>query len=166
MNRKLGKEGQEFAREILQKRGYRVMECSPSYKAVNLEVEGCDKSFRISVKTSRTRRHVRLGQVSSVECLRDDDFVFAFMPLEDGIEILFRDGEYDLWIIPGKKAREDGLRVHDSWMSEPKRDGTLRSTTFGVTVKGYSQRSIQKQVWDKWRLNFHQAWHLLPPASQ
>lgn len=157
----IGFRGEQFVRNLLEHHGYAVEMMPPGFKTVDLVAKGADRSFRVSVKTSNKRRHVRMGPEPSICELLDSDFLFALMPKRDKEELRFSADGYDLFIIPGRDAREDGLRVHHSWLSQPKRDGTPRSGSFGVTVKGYSRSEVQRDVWGKWEA-FCEAWHLLP----
>lgn len=162
LNKVLGDQGEAFAARLLRARGYKVREIGGNYPVIDLEVSGSE-DFRVSVKTSRSKRHVRLGSESSVSQLLDTDFVFAFMPKAADHELELEDGQYDLWIVPGAIARKDALWVHRTYLEESSAAGKARSGTAGILVKSYSRRPPQREVWGRWEC-YLEKWSGLPPA--
>jgi len=156
-----GDMGEAFVANLLRMRGYSVREVGGNYPVIDLEVEGA-RPFRVSVKTSMSKRHVRLGRESSIAQLRDEDFVFALLPREGNAGLDLRPGAYDLLILPGATARDDALHVHRTYIETPTRSGLERSGTAGVMVKDYSSRPPQKAAWGRW-LTFNHGWDALPP---
>lgn len=151
----LGDLGEVFAKHLLEKRGYRVTHLGGNYPVIDLEVRA-SSDFRVSVKTSRSKRHVRMGRESSISQLGDDDFMFAFMPKVGAEDIDLDGGRYDLLILPGAVAREGGLFVHHAYLA-----GRASTGSFGVTVKGESRRAAQIKVWSEFQ-DYFDRWDLLP----
>lgn len=153
----LGDAGELFAKQLLETKGYEVVlledirRNAPTY---DLEVSRGGSNFKVSVKTSRSKQHVRMGQRRSVLRLTEGNFLFAFLPV-DGHEIEFEEGKYRLWIIPAVVAKDDGLRVHDKYWDD--RDGD--KDKFSVMVKGYGNH--HREIWGRWR-SYEEAWNLLP----
>ena len=160
MNKRIGDEGEAFAAELLRLRGYRVREIGGNYPVIDLEVEG-SSCFRVSVKTSASKRHVRMGREASVGQLRGDDFIFAFMPQLNASFIDLSAGKYDLLIIPGAMARQDALWVHKTYLANSSSSGGTLSGSAGVMVKSYSKRIQQREVWERW-IRCLDNWSALP----
>ena len=159
--KKLGEAGEAEVARVLRSRGYTVREIGGNYPVIDLEVDA-SRDFRISVKTSASKRHVRLGSTASISQLRDSDFVFAIMPQVGGEALSPELKDYDLWIIPGGVARADALWVHETYLALPSRTGAERSGSAGVLVKSYSSRPSQREVWERWA-RYAGAWSVLPP---
>lgn len=151
----LGDRGEVFAKHLLEKRGYQVTHLGGNYPVIDLEVRA-SSNFRVSVKTSSSKRHVRMGRESSIGQLGDDDFMFAFMPKVGAADIDFDQGLYDLLILPGAIAREGGLFVHHAYLA-----GRPSTGSFGVTVKGESRRAAQIKIWTEFQ-DYFDRWDLLP----
>jgi len=163
MSKAVGDEGEAFVAELLRGRGYTVHHIGGNYPVIDLEVQA-SRPFRVSVKTSLSRRHVRMGREASVVQLRQDDYVFALMPIAGSMMTVLQSGGYDLLIIPGDVAREDALHVHRGYLANPSRSGQPRTGGAGVMVKEYSGRPQQRQVWERW-LDFREAWSRLPQPN-
>lgn len=162
MSKDIGDAGEALVASLLRKRGYRVREIGGNYPVIDLEVEG-SRPFRVSVKTSASKRHVRMGREASVAQLRNDDFVFAILPSPGGSTINLETGDFDLLILPGDMARTDALHVHRTYLAEPGRNGQARSPTAGIMVKEYSHRPPQVEAWARWKEQ-KDRWDALPPA--
>ena len=162
MNKRIGDAGEILAAKLLRDKGYNVEMIGGNYPVIDLIVRG-QNEFRVSVKTSNMKHHVRLGRDTSLDQLRDDDFVFAFLPIEPDQEIGFSDGEYRVLIIPGKMVREDALAVHHAYLGSKSKSGVTRTGSAGVMVKGYSRKPIHMETWAKW-MKFEARWELLPAA--
>ena len=162
MNKRIGDAGEILAAKLLRDKGYAVELIGGNYPVVDLIVHG-QSDFRVSVKTSNKKHHVRLGRDTSLEQIRDDDFVFAFLPIEPDQEIGFSGGEYRLLIMPGQMVREDALAVHHAYLASKSTSGVSRTGSAGVMVKGYSNKPIHVQTWVKW-MAFEDRWELLPAA--
>ena len=159
MSKELGDWGEATAAQLLTKRGYQVDHLGGNYPVVDLLISGASP-FRVSVKTSASKQHVRLGTEKSVSNLRDDDFVMAFLPR--GKEPLdLADAVYRLLILPGNVARDDALCVHRNYLAFSRSDGAGRTGNAGIIVKGYSRRLDQVETWKRW-LTFEDRWDLLP----
>lgn len=159
MNKLVGDRGEAHVAELLRRRGYRVQEIGGNFPTVDLLVEHPVK-FRVSVKTSASRPHVRLGREVSLARLRDEDFVFAIFP-RNGISFDLSEGCYRLLIIPGRVAREGGLEVHRAYLQNKSKDGGSVDGSAGVIVKGYSKKPLQQAVWTHW-LTYEDCWESLP----
>jgi hypothetical protein len=162
VNTVVGNDGEAFVAALLRSRGYDVLEIGGNYPVIDLEVRG-HSPFRVSVKTSVTKRHVRMGKETSVSPLLDSDFVFALMPKDGRAFLDLGSDDYDLMILPGEVARSGALEVHGAYLAEPGTDCEPRSGSAGVMVKGYSRRPAQTKVWRSW-LNYIDAWSALPLA--
>lgn len=155
----LGDEGEEYACELLRARGWTTRRLGLS-KLVDIEASRDGRTVFISVKTSRTKQHARLGPLSIVRQFRDEHVYMILLPAEKLGAIQLSPGGYKLLIVPGRMAREDALYVTETYLSEPKRDGTRRKDTGSVMVKGYSTRPVQKEAWARW-LMFQERWDIL-----
>lgn len=161
MNKALGDLGEAAVANLLRARGYAVQEIGGNFPVIDLVVSGA-ADFRVSVKTSALRQHVRMGRETSVTQLLDTDFVFAVMP-RGGASLDLADGVYSLLIIPGLVARTDAIRIHHAYLEAPSRDGGERTGSAGIIVKGYASRHAE--VWKRWAA-YEGRWDLLPaPAS-
>lgn len=118
MSKVHGDMGEAFVANLLRARGYMVREIGGNFPVIDLEVEGA-RPFRVSVKTSMSKRHIRLGREASVAQLRDTDFLFALMPRTGDAGLDLGTGAYDLLIVPGAVAREDALHVHRTYFETP-----------------------------------------------
>lgn len=159
MNKSVGDQGEAFVAELLRRRGYRVREVGGNFPTVDLFVDH-PVEFRVSVKTSASRPHVRLGRETSLARLRDDDFVFAIFPKSD-VPFGLSEGGHRLLIIPGGVARDGGLEVHRAYLAGKSADGEKADGAAGVIVKGYSKKPLQQRVWANW-LTYENGWHRLP----
>ena len=155
----LGKHGEDFAARLLQAKGYRVEFLPPNFPTYDLKVNSGASSFLVSVKVSRTKQHVRLGQRKSVLGLVDGNFVFAFCPKIAGeIETLDL-SPHDLLIIPAEEARTGSLKIHDAYWAERSRDPDI----FSVIVKNYDLYG--RATWQSWQ-KFNSAFHSLPNPNK
>jgi hypothetical protein len=159
MSKELGDRGEALAAQLLTKRGYQVNHIGGNYPVVDLLISG-STPFRVSVKTSASKEHVRLGTEKSVSNLRDDDFLMAFLPRQHG-KLDLSTGVYRLLIMPAHVARDDALRVHRSYLALRASSGGSHSGNAGIMVKGYSRRPDQIEAWKRW-LTFEERWDLLP----
>lgn len=151
----LGSDGEDFALQSLQARGYRARKLPANTATYDLEVELASSSFLVSVKVSRTKQHVRLGTRASVLGLSKGNFVFAYMPAP-GHEIEHLSvSPHVLLILPAELAQSDSLLIHDKYWEDKGR----KPDAFSVMVKGYG--SHHREMWPQW-LQFQNAWHLLP----
>ena len=89
----------------------------------------------------------------------------ALMPPKGSTEIKFTEGGYDLLIIPAREAYEEALYVAQTYVAEPKRDGTPRKLSFGLVVKWYSSREPQVLLCRRWD-NYRECWSLIPTPTQ
>lgn len=151
----LGDAGEAVAVRLLEARGYSVQHIGGNFPVIDLMVDA-STPFRVSVKTSGSKRHVRMGKETSIAQLRDDDFLFAFMPALGSGSIDFEAGRYELLILPGPVAREGGLYVHRTYL-----EGRSASGSFGVTVKSESRRAPQVETWRRFSA-YRDRWELLP----
>ena len=96
--------------------------------------------------------------------MRDDCVVMAFLPAERGKEIEFSPGGYEVLIIPGRIAREDGLRAHNHYKATHP-----GSASHSVMVKDKIDRSedtISGAVFKSWRERFLNAWSTFDAVVQ
>ena len=76
---------EQHTKQLLVQRGYSVRPHPTNFPTYDLFVTSpAGKSFQVSVKASRTTRHVRLGREKSVRGLKNGDFVFAYVPTAVG----------------------------------------------------------------------------------
>jgi hypothetical protein len=91
--RELGDSAEHFATALLQSRGYQAASLRKNYPTYDLQVDA-DCTFYVSVKALRTKQHVRLGSLASVNRLSEGNFVFAFLPAIGAREIQLSQGCY------------------------------------------------------------------------
>lgn len=154
----LGKHGEAFACKLLEERGYTVEFLPTNHPTYDLNVRSADQSFLVSVKVSRTKQHVRLGQRQSVLRLCSGNFVFAFVPQLGGQIDTLDTSPHELLILPAEQVCADSLAIHDSYWAERSKDPNI----FSVMVKGYDRYG--RPTWSKWQ-QYSRAWHLLPSSS-
>jgi hypothetical protein len=164
MSKIIGDEGEQVVAKLLQDRGYSVRLIGGNYPVIDLEVDA-ERPFRVSVKTSASKRHVRMGSPNSLAQLRDDDFLIAILPKIGSGFIDLADNEFEVLIIPGDVARDGGLHVHETYLEEQKAKGKVASGSAGVLVKSYSRRLPQLETWAKFELCANR-WDLLPSAIE
>jgi len=146
--------GQDETRRLLVGRGFAVRENESVPNSTSLIAEKAKVSCKVWPKTSWKVRQVRLGSSKSLSQKERSDFVFAFFPT-NGSETI-SDG-YDLFIIRGDIASEDGHTVHDAWLAKPTRDGNERKGSAGVMVKDI-KREPHRTIWEKWNKSFLDGW--------
>jgi hypothetical protein len=151
----LGKHGEEFTAQLLEAQGYGVEFLSRNSPTYDLKVSIGTESFLISVKVSRTKQHVRLGQRKSVLGLTNKNFVFAYAPRNVGEIQNLNLSPYQLLIIPGEVARIDSLQIHDAYWAERSKDPNI----FSVIVKAYDRYG--RPAWQNWQ-KYDSAFNLLP----
>jgi len=152
-HQKLGDRGETFALQLLRGRGYSADLLPRNYPTYDIKAAGSKGEFYVSVKTSRTRQHVRLGTRDSVERLSPGNFVFAFLPLQ-GAEIDLSSGRYRLLILPADMVKRDSLTIHDTYWAERE-----RTNEYSVMVKGYD--SSHHATWERWGA-FVDGWREVP----
>jgi hypothetical protein len=154
----LGNHGEDYAASLLKSRGYSVDFLPTNTPTYDLKVCSASGTFLVSVKVSRSKRHVRLGQRKSILGLEAGNFVFAFAPPADATTEIERldVSPYDLLILPGEKVKTDSVAIHDAYWLERSRD----PNSFSIIVKAYDRYG--RPTWDSWQ-QFKSAWHLLPP---
>jgi hypothetical protein len=160
MNKVVGDAGEARVAALLRGRGYDVTEIGGNFPTIDLVVHG-SSNFRVSVKTSASKRHVRLGTPKSVSALLDSDFVFAFMPKIGDPTIDLDGGRYDIWIVPGSIARADALWVHQTYLDVRVGEASSSSGNAGILVKSYSRRGPQVETWRRWE-GYLDRWDVLP----
>ena len=151
----LGKHGEEYASQLLRSRGYAVAFLSTNAPTYDLKVSTPDTTFFVSVKVSRTKQHVRLGQRKSVLGLIEGNYVFAFSPPAGGTIESLESSPFELLILPAERVRTESLAIHDAYWAERSRDPNI----FSVIVKGYDRYG--RPTWNNWQ-QYQAAWHLLP----
>ena len=150
---KLGDVGENLVLALLRARGYTGSLLPRNYPTYDIKVAMPDWEFSVSVKTSRTRQHVRLGTRDSVERLSAGNFVFALLRA-GGDQIAFSENHYKLLILPAEMVKRDSLTIHDTYWAERESD-----REYSVMVKGYD--SSHKQTWARWN-EYSDAWHQMP----
>lgn len=163
MSKLIGDAGELLVEQLLKDKGYQPEQLPPNYPVVDLTVNA-SPPFRVSVKTSKAKHHVRLGRDTMLEQLPDNDFVFALMPRDPNGQIGFHTGQYRLLILPGDMVRNDGLAIHNAYLQGKLKSGGVPSGSAGVMVKGYSKKPIHQTTWTKW-MTYENRWDLLPPAK-
>jgi hypothetical protein len=151
----LGKHGEEYAYRLLRDRGYSAEFLPTNAPTYDLKVSTPDTTFFVSVKVSRTKQHVRLGQRKSVLGLTEGNYVFAFSPPTGGTIESLDMSPFELFILPAERVRTESLAIHDAYWSERSRDPNI----FSVIVKGYDRYG--RPTWKNWQ-QYQAAWQLLP----
>ena len=96
--------------------------------------------------------------------MRDDCVVMAFLPAERGKEIEFSPGGYEVLIIPGCIAREDGLAVHNHYIATHP-----GSADHSVMVKDKVDRNEgtrSRAVFKSWHERFLNTWSTFDAVVQ
>jgi hypothetical protein len=154
-SKQLGDDGEEFAQQMLECRGYIVTKLPVNAKTYDLRVQRRQQAFFVSVKVSRHKQHVRLGARRSVLGLEARNFVFAYLPVPGQQITTLATSPHSLLILPAELARTDALSIHDAYWEQKNKDPNI----FSVMVKGYGSR--HREMWPVW-LTHRDAWHLLP----
>ena len=151
----LGQHGEEFTAQLLETQGYGVEFLPRNSPTYDLKVSTGTESFFVSVKVSRTKQHIRLGQRKSVLGLIEKNFVFAYSPNNVSEIQNLSSSPYHLLIIPGEIARTDSLLIHDAYWAERSKDPNI----FSVIVKAYDRYG--RTTWQNWQ-QYSSAFALLP----
>ena len=162
-SRELGEAGEHLALTYLLNRGYAARHIGGNNPIFDIAVDG-SKPFRVSVKTSGSRLHVRLGQLHMLRQMRDDDIVVALLPTCDNQPLDLRAGRHLVLVAPGKIAREDGLAVSEAWLAGTTRDGRPRSPSAGAMLKFYKKSGLHPGIWRRWQA-YNNNWSVLPPPN-
>lgn len=115
-----GRAAEDKAAQLLEEKGFKVTnmnDVKSNHPVYDLEATKNNTKIRISVKAARKKREIRLGSVKSLSKIQDGDLVMMFLPAEKGKDIDFendKDG-YTLLLVPGKVARDEGIRVHEHY---------------------------------------------------
>lgn len=160
-NIKLSVAGEKFVHQSLVRRGYRAELLRRNYPTYDIRTGSARGECMVSVKTSKSSQHVRLGKERAIEQLTRGNFVIALMPFDGQEEITIEPGKCRVLVIPAEVAKADGMKVTEEYYAESK----TRKRWGEVIVKGYSSKRSHPQVWAHWIAEFSDAWHLLPPVA-
>ena len=117
--RSIGRQAEDLAADLLRQRGFAVRNLNEerlNYPLYDLAVKNGNEIL-VSVKCARAKRELRVGSPQMLREMRDDCVVMAFLPVSKSKEIEFSPGGYEVLIIPGCIAREDGLAVHNHYIA-------------------------------------------------
>lgn len=153
--KQLGDHGEDFTSDLLLSRGFSVQKLPVNAPTYDLVVTRGQTSFRVSVKVSRQKQHVRLGARKSVQGLEAGNFLFAYVPAPGGEIRSLGESAFTLLILPAELVREGSLAIHDKYWHDRQRDPSI----FSVMVKGYDRHG--GPTWTAWQA-YREAWHLLP----
>ena len=158
----LGDRAEAFAETLLVSRGFHVVNLNKpkrNHQLFDLAASKDGRSVRVSVKSDRRLRQVSLGPPSTLAQLPDDVVVMAFLPIRKGVEIRFESGDFELLIIPGAVARNEGLAVHKHYVATHPGSADHR-----VMVKDKIDRNpgtISGAAFKSWYDRFLNAWHVI-----
>jgi hypothetical protein len=156
----IGHLGEKLAEGLMRELGWQVFNLNETHRrnhpVTDLVAYKNGRKVDISVKCSRTR-DIHLGKPESLEKLPDAAFVIVIMSPSRNEEISFKTGRYEVWLVPGKKAREEALEVHRHYWGylEPK---------YAVMLKDKndtSPRTRSGEFFRSWCRRYKDAWHLL-----
>lgn len=157
-----GLHAEHLAACLLETRGFAVTnlnELRTNFPLYDLRATRDGRELLISVKCARAKRALRLGPPHRLRELADDAIVMAFLPAAKGRDIALAPGGYELWIIPGRLARDGAIAAHEHYArSHP------GSADHSVMVKDKVDRNAGTRsgaVFASWREGFRDAWHLL-----
>jgi HTH-type transcriptional regulator, competence development regulator len=150
--------GKEEARRLLLEKGFTVENNEGSPNSNSLLVFKDGNSFTVWPKTSWKEKLIRLGAKKSLNNKDKNDFFFGFVP-EEGAENVSE--QYQLFIVRGDLAKEDGLKILAKWLEKKNKDGSNRKDTMGVILKDVV-RDPHREIWDRWTGRFKDGWEWLP----
>ena len=162
----VGQLAEELAKQLLLERGFAAIdlnECRRNYPTYDLLADKDGRTTRVSVKSARAARILRLGTATSVSRIDDDSVIMAFIPSAKGVEIDLRPGGYDLLIIPGGVAREDALAVHRHYVKTHP-----GSANHSIMVKDKIDRNpgtISGATFKSWHASYKDAWFVLESSG-
>jgi hypothetical protein len=116
----VGRNAEDFAAFLLKQRGFDVSNLNDeqtNYPLYDLAASKGAEKVKISVKCARATRNICLGKSHILERLDDDCVVMAFLPVSKHEEIKFEPGGYELFVIPGRIAREEALAAHRHYVA-------------------------------------------------
>ena len=154
----IGRQAEDLAKPLLRQRGFAVRNLNDerhNYPLYDLEAINGSKT-EVSVKCARANRQFRLGARERLAQLKDDCVIMVFLPTEKGKEIEFCSGGYELLIIPGHVARDDGLAAFDHYVATHP-----GSAAHSVMVKDKVDRNEGTRsgaVFKRWHEQFLNAW--------
>jgi HTH-type transcriptional regulator, competence development regulator len=150
--------GKEEARRLLLEKGFTVENNESSPNSNSLLAYKNDSSFVVWPKTSWKERLIRLGAKKSLNNKDRNDFFFGFVPKEGAANV---SEQYQLFIVRGDLAKEDGLEILAKWLEKKNKDGSDRKDTMGVILKDVN-RDPHREIWDRWTGRFKDGWEWLP----
>jgi hypothetical protein len=159
----VGDSGEEVVRRLLEERQFDVEMLKRNYPTYDLIAQKNNGQVWISVKTCRNdKRHLRIGKKESLEKLKDQDVMICLLPVEKGKEIDLDGGDFEIWIIPGHIAREEGVAVYEHYHRGTPLDHQGRS--YPVMIKDKNDapngRSISGATFHRWSQKYKDNWEL------
>ena len=159
----IGDSGEEVVRQLLEARQFDVEMLKRNYPTYDLVARKDNQEVWVSVKTCRNKnRHLRIGKKESLEKLKDQDVMICLLPVEKDKEINLDGGEFELWIIPGPVAREEGIAVYERYHRGKPLDHQGRK--YPVMIKDKNDaptgRSISGATFHRWSKKYKDNWEL------
>ena len=155
----IGRQAETLAESLLRERGFKVRNLNeersnnPLYDLIAVKNRN---EIAISVKCARANRQLRVGSPRMLKQMRDDCVVMAFLPTEKGREIEFCPGGYDLLIIPGRIARDEGLELHKHYVKT--HPGSADHSVMVKDKVDRSERTRSGEVFKRWRDQYLDRW--------
>ena len=157
--RSIGRQAENLAADLLRQRGFSVRNLNEgrfNYRLYDLVAVKNGNEILVSVKCARAKRELRLGPPERLREMIDDCVVMAFLPAEKGKEIEFSAGGYELLIIPGRIARNQGLAVHDHYIAT--HPGSVGHSVMVKDKVDRNERTRSGAVFKSWRKHFVNKW--------
>ncbi|HEX2479930.1 MAG TPA: hypothetical protein VHK45_11670 [Geminicoccaceae bacterium] len=165
--RSIGRQAEDLAADLLRQRGFAVRNLNEerfNHPLYDLVAVKNGNEILVSVKCARAKRELRVGIPEMLREIRDDFVVMAFLPVSKSKEIEFSPGGYEVLIIPGCIAREEGLAVHDHYIAAHR-----GSADHSVMVKDKVDRNEGTRsgaVFKSWHERFLNAWSTFDAVVQ
>jgi hypothetical protein len=163
----IGEQAETLAADLLRQRGFAVRNLNEErfhYPLYDLVAVKNGNEILVSVKCARAKRELRVGSPQMLRKMRDDCVVMAFLSVSKSKEIEFSPGGYEVLIIPGRVAREEGLAVHDHYIAT--RPGSADHSVMVKDKIDRNERTRSGAVFKSWHERFLNTWSTFDAVVQ
>jgi hypothetical protein len=165
--RSIGRQAEDLAADLLRQRGFVVRNLNEerfNHPLYDLVAVKNGNEMLVSVKCARAKRELRVGSSQMLREMRDDCMVMAFLPVSKSKEIEFSPGGYEVLIIPGQVAREEGLAVHNHYIAT--HPGSVGHSVMVKDKIDRNERTRSGAMFKSWHERFLNAWSTFDAVVQ